>query len=267
MLDRPAADPTRLDDRNRNVPQKPPWTLDEILFRGFFPRVHHPGIDPVQWLSTYEETYVERDVRRVQNIGQVDTFRRFVRLCAGRTGQILNLSSLANDTGISPPTARAWLSALEATYLVRLLPPHPANFNKRVIKSPKIHFTDTGLACRLLGIRSPADLVSHPLRGALVETLVVGEMTKAFLNRGETPPLFYWRNQTGLEIDLLVDLGVRLVPWEITSVATVRDEAFASLRSWNRLAGFDPPGGGLIHAGEPIPSYDGFALRTWYELS
>ena len=143
--------------------------LDDTLFAGFYPRIHDRGLDPAQWLDGYVRTYVERDARLVGSIGDLGTFTRFVALCAGRSGQLLNLSALGADAGVSHTTARAWLSVLEASYLVALVKPHHVNFNKRVVKTPKLVFLDSGLLCRLLGLRRAADLAVHPLRGAVFE--------------------------------------------------------------------------------------------------
>jgi predicted AAA+ superfamily ATPase len=267
---REPTDPTTLDEVARSSAVTPALapSLDEALFRGMFPRVHRPDADVVGWLDDYLATYVERDVRRVVNVGDLATFRRFLMLCAGRTASILNVSQLANDAGISAPTARAWLSVLEATFVVATLPAHHANFNKRLIKAPKLHFTDTGLACRLLGVRTPADLAAHPLRGALFETFVVGEVAKSFHHRGETPPLYYWRDRSGTELDLLVDLGVRLVPWEAKSAETARDHAFDAVRRWCGLAGVAPPRGGVVFGGaETYRRDDGLCVRSWTALS
>ncbi len=191
-------DPTRLDRVAPGV-VGPALDLSQILFSGMYPRIHAHGLAPREWLGGYVQTYVERDVRDVLNIGDLEAFDRFVMLMAGRTGQRLNLSSLASDCGISRPTARRWVSVLEASGVLILLRPHHANFRKRLVKSPKAYFLDTGLACFLLGLRSPRDVEGHPLHGALFETLVLSEVYKAFAHRGERPPLFFWRDRTGHE--------------------------------------------------------------------
>jgi len=269
---RPAIDPAQLDapERDEGWPSsagKAEPSLDEALFRGSYPRVHHTGVDARRWLSGYVATYVERDVRQVVNVGQLEIFQRFLRLCAGRSGQVLNLASLANDVGVSPPTVRSWLSVLEASFLVLRLPPHLSNFNKRLIKSPKIHFVDSGLLCFLLGIRSPDDLASHPLRGAVFESFVISEFLKSFQHVGEEAPLYFWRDRTGNEIDLLVDLGRRLVPWEIKSAESVTTKAFATLSWWQGLAGNPHRGGGLVHGGERSYRRNSLAVRSWRHCS
>ncbi len=221
LCNRPPVDPHALDEDAPSEEAPSPWSLDELLFRGFFPRVHHEGIDGAAWLRSYEATYVERDVRLVQNVGKLEAFRRFLRLSAGRSGQLVNHESLACDAGVSAPTIRSWLSVLEASFLIVRQPPHHANFSKRLTKAARFHFLDSGLHCQLLGIREPRELAYHPLRGAIFEGFVISELVKGFLNCGEPAPLHFWRDKPGHQIDALVDLGSRLVPWEIKSAATV----------------------------------------------
>lgn len=270
--ERAPLDPAELDAPQRDGPwssgsQGSEPSLDEVLFRGFYPRVHHQGVDARTWLSSYVATYVERDVRQVVNVGQLELFQRFLRLCAGRSGQLLNLASLANDVGVSPPTVRSWLSILEASFIIHRLPPHFANFNKRLIKSPKIHFLDSGLLCFLLGVRNPSDLANHPLRGAVFESFVVSEFLKSFLHLGERAPLYFWRDRTGHEIDILVDLGRRLIPWEIKSAETVTKSAYSNLRWWQGLSDNPHRGGGLVHGGDRSYRRGDFAVRSWRHCS
>jgi len=190
-----------------------PEGLEESLLAGSYPRIFDLDLDPSDWLRSYVATYVERDVRSISRIGDLATFQRFVQLCAGRTAQLLNYSSLAGDCGISQPTAKAWLSILEAGFMVFRLPPFHANLRKRLVKMPKLHFYDTGLVCWLLGIRTPGHLRSHPLRGAIFETWVVSEITKQRANQGEPGGLTFYRDRNGVETDLLIDRpdGITLV--------------------------------------------------------
>ncbi|MEK8051477.1 ATP-binding protein [Ideonella sp. DXS22W] len=185
----------------------------ELMLRGGYPRIHAQGLDPTVALADYFATYVERDLRQLAELRNLDVFRRFVRLAAGRVGQLLNLHSLAADVGVSAPTAKAWMSLLEASYIVRLLPPWHANLGKRLIKAPKLYFCDGGLAAWLIGLTDAAQLATHPLRGALFENLVVMEFIKHALNQGRTPRLHFYRDSQGLEVDLLVEDG--LAPGEI----------------------------------------------------
>ena len=182
-----------------------PTTLDEALLTGGYPRILDRGLTPADWLGSYVATYIERDMRSIANIGDLTTFQRFIELCAGRTAQLLNYSSLADDCGISQPTAKKWLSIAEASYLVFRLPPYHRQARKRLVRMPKLHFLDSGLACWLLGIRTVEQLRSHPLRGALFESWVVAEVHKALLNRGEPRRLCFYRSRDGAEADLLID--------------------------------------------------------------
>lgn len=195
--------------------------LDELLWRGLYPRVHTESISPDQAYSDYFETYIERDLRQILQIKDLALFQRFVRLCAGRVGQLANLNSLANDTGITQPTAREWLSVLESSFIIYRLSPWHSNIPKRYIKSPKLYFHDTGLAIWLSGVTESAQLNNHPLRGAFYENLVVSEALKHFENHGIHAPLMFFRDQTGNEIDLLIPRGAKHQPIEIKSGQTL----------------------------------------------
>ncbi len=247
--------------------EAPPWPLETILFKGMYPRIHARGVDARDWLSAYYRTYVERDVRELRQIGDLDAFQRFVRLCAGRTGQVLNLSSLAADCGISHTTARQWLSVLQAGFIVHLLPPHHANFSKRLIKSPKLYFLDTGLLCYLLLIRSPEEVLHHALRGPIFETFVLSELYKGFANLGEAPPLYFWRDQTGHEVDIVIDAGMRLVPVEIKSAETLSQDLFRGLRYYLSLSGSAARTGVLVYGGRDSFLRDGLTVRAWHTCS
>jgi uncharacterized protein len=181
---------------------------DSLMFRGGYPRIHADRLDPTVTLADYFATYVERDLRQLVALRNLDEFRRFVRLAAGRVGQVLNLHSLAADVGISDPTAREWLTLLEASYVVRTLRPWFANLGKRLVKSPKLYFCDVGLAVWLLGISDVGQLAAHPLRGHLFENLVVMEFVKHALEQGQPAALHYFRDSAGLEVDLLVEYGL-----------------------------------------------------------
>lgn len=211
----------------------PPEDLDTLLWQGGYPRIYERSLPAHEWLADYAATYVERDVRQLTNVGDLLLFQTFLRLCAGRTGQILNLASLANDCGISHPTARSWLSVLEASYIVFRVPPFFANLGKRLIKSPKLYFYDTGLAATLLSIENPAQLETHPLRGALFETWTIAEVAKAHLHRGRRPRLSFYRDSSGLEIDLILERGTELTLVEIKSARTPSGQFF---NAFDRLA-------------------------------
>ena len=201
-----------------------PKSLDEALFTGGYPRILDQRLEPSEWLGSYVRTYIERDVRLISNIGDLTTFQRFVQLCASRTAQLLNLSSLALDAGVSQPTAKAWLSILESTFIAFRLQPYFGNIGKRLIKTPKLHFYDTGLVCWLLGIRDPSQLRLHPLRGAIFETWVLSEILKHRLNRGEHAGLYFYRDRHGLEADVVIEDGQRLTVVEAKSGQTATTE-------------------------------------------
>ncbi|MFO0827919.1 MAG: ATP-binding protein [Phycisphaerales bacterium] len=210
-----------------------PSSIDEAILRGGYPEPLDRGIPIASWMSSYVATYIERDVREVTAVGDLTAFQHFLTLCAGRTGQLLNFSSLAADVGITQPTAKAWLSILETTYIAFRLSPWFKNVGKRLAKTPKLHFCDTGLACWLLGITTVEQLRVHPLRGALFETWIVTEILKHRLNRGEIRPLYYYRDVRGTEADVLVDSGLVRTVVEIKSGRTMTEEA---LRATARVA-------------------------------
>lgn len=240
-----------------------PW---EIIRTGFYPRIHDRGVPADVWLSDYLRTYVERDVRSLVNVGDLETFERFLGLCAGRTGQLLNYTTLAADAGISLDTARRWFSTLHASFIVFPLRPHHRNFNKRIIKSPKLYFYDTGLACRLLGIRSAEQLRLHPLRGAIFENYVVAELTKAYLHHRMEPPLYFWRDRTGHEVDIIIDDAGTLYPVEIKSGMTLNGALFDGLRRWTEISGESPQRSFLVYGGDETQVRGGVNVRPWYAV-
>jgi predicted AAA+ superfamily ATPase len=248
---------------NVAVPER---NLMELLFSGFYPRIHDQGLPPRDWLASYYETYVERDVRSVLNVGDLEAFGRFVGLCAGRNAQLLNLSSLASDCGITHTTAGRWISVLEASFVIHLLRPHHGNFGKRLVKSPKLYFLDTGLLCFLLGVRSPEDLHLHALRGPIFESFVLSELCKNFLHRGELPGLHFWRDSAGHEVDILVDAGRSLIPVETKSAQTVASDFFDGLDYWRSLAGKPDVPAALVYAGDRSFKQSGVAVYPWFIL-
>ena len=197
-----------------------PGDLDEALFSGGYPAIFDRRPNPADWFRSYVATYIERDVRRVGSVGDLTTFQRFVELCAGRSAQLLNYSSLADDCGISQPTAKTWFSILEASFIAFHLPAFSMKQRKRLVKMPKLYFHDTGLACWLLGIREPRQLRAHPLRGALFETWVVSEVVKHRTHGGESGGLSFYRDRNGAELDLVIDEGDALTLVEAKSSAT-----------------------------------------------
>ena len=234
-----------------------------MLFVGGYPRIHDKGLEPQRWLANYYQTYLERDVRDLLNVGDLEGFGRFVHLCAGRSGQLLNASSLAADAGVSHTTVRRWLSILEAGFVVYLLRPHHRNFNKRLVKSPKLYFLDTGLLCYLLRVQSAPDLVSHAARGAIFETWVVSEALKNFHNRGVEPDLYFWRDSAGHEIDLLIDQGTKQIPIEVKSGQTIATDFFADLDYWRMMAGRAESAAGLVYGGDSSYQRRGVSVISW----
>jgi predicted AAA+ superfamily ATPase len=218
--------------------KSPSPALDDWLLRGAYPEIRaNRDVDRQLWCASYIQTYLERDVRQILNVGDLNTFNRFLRLCAARTGQILNMSELARDVGMSVPTVKKWLSVLEASYQIFLLPPHFNNLGKRIIKSPKLYFIDTGIATFLLGLHASEPTLQGPMIGPLFETMVVSEWIKAFYHRGERPELYYWRSKTGIEVDLIVDRNGILYPIEIKATTTLLPAHAESLNRWRALAG------------------------------
>jgi len=209
--------------------------LSELIVKGFYPRIYDSWLNSSDWYPSYIQTYLERDVRQIINVGDINTFRNFLRICAGRSGQVLNLSSIGNDLGISYQTVKKWLSVLEQSYIVYFLQPYYKNFNKRIIKSPKLYFYDTGLVCALLGINSPESYELHFLKGNIFETFVISEFLKNKFNTGSNNELYFWRDSNGNEIDCIISHGLNLKAIEIKSGETIKSEFFKTLYLWSNL--------------------------------
>ena len=241
-------------------------SVDAWLWEGGYPPIHDRPVDPLLWYGSYVQTYLERDVRQLLDVRDLTLFQRFLRLVAGRTGQLLNQSALGDEVGVSHNTIREWLSVLEASYVIHRLPPHHRNFNKRLVKSPKLYMLDTGLACWLLGIENAGQLATHPLRGALFETAVVGEFLKGRWNQGLPSNLSFWRDRAGREVDLVIDRAGVLQPVEIKSGATVSRDAFQGLERWCDLAGAEGASPLLVYAGDEEREQRGVAVVPWTSL-
>ncbi|MBN2036073.1 MAG: ATP-binding protein [Chitinispirillaceae bacterium] len=236
-----------------------PGSIEEALFMGAYPRLFDMHIEPNDFYPNYMTTYIERDVRQLKNVTDLTVFQQFIKLCAGRCGSLLNTVSLGNDCGITHNTVRSWLSLLEISFVVFLLPPYYVNFNKRIVKSPKLYFYDTGVACSLLGIRSADELSMHPMRGPLFENYVLIEFLKYYHHHGRRPELFFWRDKTGHEIDCIVEKGQKTIPVEIKSGQTVNDDYFKNVRYFNELS--RKKGGFVIYGGkEPQPRTEATVL-------
>ncbi|NCC60225.1 MAG: ATP-binding protein [Verrucomicrobiae bacterium] len=243
-----------------------PSSLDELIVKGSYPPIYDRGPIPSIWYASYVQTYVERDVRQLINVRDLIQFQRFLRLCAGRTGQLLNFSALGDEAGVSHNTAREWISVLEASYVVHRLPPHFRNFNKRLVKTPKLYFYDCGLAAWLLGIESPDHLETHPLRGALFETWVVSEFLKRRFNQGQPSNLSFWRNQSGLEVDIVEDQAGVLFPIEVKSGATVTRDSLKGLLTWTAMAATEAGQARLVSGSKSGGMKHGIEIIPWHEL-
>lgn len=223
--------------------------VNSAIFSGFYPRIWDKKINSSDWYSNYIQTYIERDVRQIKNISDLSLFRKFVKLCAGRSGQILNMSLLGADCGVNHNTIRSWLSILETSYIIYFLNPYYKNFNKRLIKSSKIYFYDTGLMCSLLGIENENQIITHPLRGALFETFIVGEFVKKYFNQGKKFSGFYISEKNGHEVDLFFEKNDEFMAIEIKSGATFSDNYFDNIKYWQKNIDLKPQNSYVIYGG------------------
>jgi predicted AAA+ superfamily ATPase len=239
---------------------------DAVLWRGGYPGLYETPVEVTDWMSSYVATYVERDVRQILDVKDLAVFQKFLKLCAGRTGQVLNLSTLAGEVGISHTTARSWISVLESSDLIHLLPPYHQNFGKRVIKSPKLYFHDVGLACWLLGIRSVEILETHPARGSLFETLIVGEFLKARFNAGQPADLYFWRDASRREADLVYETPRGLQSVEIKSGQTVTSDYIAATHRAALPASSSALPPLLIYGGTESYERSGIRVLSWTGL-
>ena len=265
LLGRPPVDAATLDSDAAPGDNRPPGRgLWRTLVDGFYPRIHDRDLPAAEWLADYVRTYIERDLREVMQVSDLRSFERFMRLAAAHTAQELNLSTLASDVGITQQTARRWLGALEVGFLATTLPPHHASYRKRLRKRPRLHFLDTGLVCYLLDIHDAAILERHPLRGAIFESFVVSELVKSFAAQRRDPPLYFWRDATGHEVDVLIDAGGRIVPVEVKSGRTVAVDAVDGLVWWTSIPGNPNRGGVLVHGGAESFGFKGVRVLPWF---
>jgi predicted AAA+ superfamily ATPase len=245
-----------------------PKTIDQIMLTGGYPAILDQKISPADWQSSYIATYLERDVRSISKITDLVLFQRFVELCAGRTGQLLNLSSLAADAGISQPTAKAWLSVLETSFLVFRLPPFLANLRKRLVKMSKLFFYDTGLVCWLLGIRSANQLKNHPLRGSIFETWIISEIIKHRMNQGLDRGVFFYRDRHGQEIDLLIDHGDKFTAVEAKAGQTISEDIIKkSLRYEKSLSSIKRTQTVIAYTGQMLQSCQDVSFTPWDKIA
>jgi uncharacterized protein len=240
--------------------------LWENLLTGFYPRIHDKKLDARDWLAGYYQTYIERDVRSVINIGDLETFGRFIRLCAGRCGQLVNFSSLAADCGISNMTAKRWLSVLQTSFILVQLRPHYENFNKRLIKAPKLYFLDTGLLAFLLGIKNTDELMYHSLRGSIFESFVLSELYKSYLNSGLIPDIYFWRDVKNHEVDFILDRGSSVLPIEVKSGETISLDSFKGLQFYCTAAGQKSDKPVLLYSGNDNYIRHNIHVVSWQNL-
>ncbi|MGN6605167.1 MAG: ATP-binding protein [Ginsengibacter sp.] len=243
-----------------------PADLNELLFKGSYPPVYNQNIPAEKWYPNYLRTYVERDVRLIKNITDLAAFDRFLKLCAGRSGQLLNRSSLGIEVGVDSKTIASWISILESSFIIYLLQPHHRNFNKRVVRMPKLYFYDSGLVCSLLGIRNKEQLDVHPLRGNIFEGFIISELMKVRFNAGKPANLYFWRDSKGNEVDVIIEDGDTLYPLEIKAGQTITSAYFKGIQFWNELTGNKQ--GAVIYAGDsPQRRSSGISVLPWFDIS
>jgi predicted AAA+ superfamily ATPase len=240
--------------------------LAQTLLTGFYPRIHDQSLDPSQALADYFATYVQRDLRQLAAVQDLQRFERFVRLCAGRTGQLLNLSSLGNDAGVTHSTARAWIDLLQSSYIVHLLPPWFANTGKRLVKASKLYFHDVGLACWLLGLRSAKQVARDPLWGSLFENFVIMEAMKDRLNAGATAEMYFYRDSEGNEVDLLIPVGTKMHAIEIKAGATINPDYFKGLKTFAAHQPAVFASGCVVFGGADGQSRSNWPVHAWHQL-
>ena len=243
-----------------------PQEIEPMLHQGSYPAFYAKQMDEPSMLYTnYLQTYLERDVRQLTHVGDLTTFQQFIQLCVARIGQLVNLSSLSNACGISDTTAKRWLSILQSSYIIFLLQPHHNNLGKRIVKTPKLYFYDTGLACQLLNITQQS-LATHPLRGNLFESFVITEIYKSYFNRGQIPPVYFWRDKVGHEIDGIIDKGGVLTGIEVKSSRTVNQRFFDNITYWKKLKGNDKASACIVYAGSKEQPRINPDIFSWQEV-
>jgi len=244
--------------------KQPVLTLESLVWQGGYPATYGENQTPPEFFfDSYIQTYLERDVRLLKNVGDIAQFGRFMRLCAGRVGQPLNISTLANDTGVAPNTIKTWISILEASYLVFKLPPYFENYNKRIIKSPKLYFFDTGLLCNLLGISAAQQLETHHYYGNIVENALIVDWYKKRTNAGHRPRFWFWQDQKNNEVDLLIEEQGILKAIEIKTSQTYNSRLLSGLKLWQKLTGSDPANQFIVYAGDQEAELENGTLLNW----
>lgn len=247
--------------------KKPKHSCYDIMLQGMYPRLHKNNISPTEFYRDYVDTYVTRDLRKLLEVNNLSKFMTFLRLIAGRSGQLVNLQSLGNDAGVDHTTVKRWLSILETSYIIFLLQPHHKNFNKRLIKAPKLFFLDTGLMCYLLRIKNVDELQHHPLIGSIFETFIFTELYKNFSHSNEKLPLYFWRDRTGNEVDFLIDRGLDLLPIEVKSSQTLSSSLLKNIKHWLSLKDNSQKNGALIYGGNEWRLSENIQTIPWYGIS
>ena len=237
------------------------------IFTGMYPRIHDKKLDARKWIENYILTYIERDIRSLVNVDNLKLFEDFLRICASMSGQLINYTSISNSIGVSQPTVKKWMSLLETSGIIFVLAPHYKNFKKRIVKTPKLYFIDTGVLSFLLSIRNPDELISHPLWGNIFETFIISELYKRVSHTGEKPSFYFWRDKTGNEIDLIVDIGSKLLPIEIKASKTYSPELKTNIFSWLNLKNNASEKGLVIYRGEDfIGKTSAVSVIPWWDL-
>lgn len=244
-----------------------PNNFQEIVFKGFYPRIFNQNIDPADFYPSYIQTYLERDIRNISNIQNLSTFRTFLEIAAGRTGQIINFTSISNEIGVDQKTVRNWFSILETSYIVYFVRPWLKNYNKRLVKSPKMYFYDTGLVCSLLGIQHSEDITRHFLRSAIFENMIISELMKIFYNNFRRPEIFFWRDNTGNEIDCILKSGNIEKVIEIKSGTTISPDFFKGLAYYQKLSGLPSEHLFLIYGGTEKQIRSAGTVLGWNQIT
>jgi hypothetical protein len=238
-----------------------------MIFTGMYPRIHDKKLDARKWIENYIRTYIERDIRSLVNVDNLKLFEDFLKICASMSGQLINYTSISNSIGVSQPTVKKWLSLLETSGILFVLSPHYKNFKKRIVKTPKLYFTDTGVLSFLLSIRNPDELINHPLWGNIFETFIISELYKRVYHTGERPSFYFWRDKTGNEIDLIVDNGSKLLPIEIKASKTYSPELKSNIFSWLNLKNNTSEKGFVVYRGEEvIGKRSAVSVIPWWDL-
>lgn len=241
-----------------------PENVNEAIVNGGYPRLYAENFSTLELYPSYIHSYIERDVRQLVKVENLRTYQKFMQLCAGRVGQLLNIADIATNCGVNRSTVESWISILEASYVVFTLKPYWENFKKRATKMPKLYFYDTGLACSLLDISTPAQLAMSPFRGPLFESFIIADLHKQYFNMGRRPPLYFWRDNNGyIEVDCLANIGNNLISMEIKSGETSSTDFFKGLAKWNELAQTDPKKGYVVYGGQYTQSTGDGKLLSW----